>query len=269
MAKIFDHKKPSFWARLFGGNSAQKSLTAKPATTEKCPTCGGALQPRLSYPKWWCTSCNKTVSNGNITDSKSNRWEEFFDFAQIHENLRDSLRSFVGSWPSELDPKLFGGDSGLLIIRKLHSFISGSYPGFSRNGSPEYKAIDGNIARASNKFLDLMICGAVPKGQVTGTEPHAVMWDLIQRHSRSPLARLLFTLPQTHLISQANYGRKVLWVVKDGYSELFRQLSSEQILRIQLYTGVENAIFGAYKDLPEGGYLTDAVLEQQFRSLLR
>jgi hypothetical protein len=203
------------------------------------------------------------------TPAEVAQWDKFFEFAQIHESLRSSVKSFVGSWPSGVDPAIFSGSAGKQLVPKLHAFVSGPYPKLSmKDSSPEYRVINGKIARASNPFVDMMICTVIPRSRISGKEPPAAVWSLIEEYSRLPLARLLFTLPHMHLISTAEEGKAAVLVVKDGEAEMYRNLDTDQILRIQVYKGVENTILGAYDDLPEGGYLSDQAIDKQIRSLL-
>lgn len=71
-----------------------------------------------------------------------------------------------------------------------------------------------------------------------------------------------------YMASEAKKGKAVVLVVNDGDLAMYKNLGTDQIVRIQVYKGVENAIFGAYKDLPEGGYLTAEVIQQKLRSLV-
>jgi hypothetical protein len=201
--------------------------------------------------------------------SRTTEWEKFFEFAEIHESLRSSFKSFVGSWPSGVDPALFGGGAGKKLVARLHAFVTGPYPVESlKDSSPRYREIDGKIARVSNEFLDLMICTVVPRSRISGKEPPAVVWSLIEEYSRLPLARLLFTLSHLHLISWAREGKTAILITKDGDAEMYSHLDTDQILRIQVFKGVENTIFGVYHDLPEGGYLSEQAIDKKIRSLL-
>lgn len=128
--------------------------------------------------------------------------------------------------------------------------------------------MNGKIGRGSNPAKDLLICTVIPKSRIAGKEPPAAVWSLIEEYSKLPLARLLFTLPYMHLISAAKEGKTAVLVVKDGDTEMYRGLDMSQILLIQLYKGIENAMFGVYDDLPEGGYLTQEAIAKKIRSLL-
>ena len=208
-------------------------------------------------------------SGAALSGAEAGPWENFFELAQIHESLRSSFKSAVGSWPSGVDPAIFGGSAGEQLIHKLHAFVTGPYPMVSlKDAYPEYRAVNGRVARASSQFVDMMICSVIPRDRISGKEPPAAIWSLIEGYSKLPLAKLLFTLPQVHLISATKEGKATLLVVKDNDVELYRQLDTNQILQIQVYKGVENTIFGAYDDLPEGGYLSDDAIEKKIRSLL-
>lgn len=229
-----------FW-KIFGGGSKKQPTTGKPAST----------------------------SVTDKTKKQSLVWEMFFEHALIHDSLRAPVESFVGSWPDGVDPAIFSGDSGKKLIQRLHTFVTGPYPkGAQEDASPEYRAVNGKVARASNQFLDMMICMAIPRDQLAGQPPHVAIWRLIEKHSNSPLARLLFTLPHLHMMTQARNGQKVVLVVKDSDACLYSDLQTDQILKIQVYKGVENAIFGAYEDLSEGAYLNDRMIEEKIRSFL-
>jgi len=200
---------------------------------------------------------------------KVQQWDKFFVSAEIHESLRATLKSFVGSWPSGVDPTIFGGEAGKELASNIHAFLSGPYPleVFKKFG-PDYREINGKIARVSNVHLDGFIYTFVPANKISSDQPPAVIWRLIQEYSKSPLPRLLFTFPHIQKLSMAANGEAVALIVKDGEGVLYRNLTTDQILRIQVFKGVENTIFAAYDDLPKRVHLSDKVIDKRFRSLL-
>jgi hypothetical protein len=209
--------------------------------------------------------------NGSPAKSvdKAKHWDNFFEFAQIHESLRLPYKSFVGSWPSGVDPALFRGDAGKKLIARLHAFVSGPYPMKSfKDSSPECRVINGKIARGSNRVLDLVIYTVIPRNLISNEEPSIAVTNLIQEYSKLPLPRLLFTLFHLQMNSMIEEGKQVVFFIKDSESEIYRNLNQGQIMLIQVYKGVENTIFGAYDDLPEGGYLSDQAIDKKIRSLL-
>jgi hypothetical protein len=168
--------------------------------------------------------------------------------------------NFVGPWPSAVRPQAFAGDALALAIRKLHAHITGPYPVQMLQLSdtppgPAYQMVDGKIARSSSPFIDMLICAVIPRHEISSQEPHIVVWRLIEKHAASPLAKLIFTLPRIAEASKAAHeGKTAILVIED--------------IKIQVYKGVENILFGVYEDLPEGGYLSDSLVEQKMRSLL-
>jgi hypothetical protein len=187
-------------------------------------------------------------------------WQRFFELAPIHESAHAFFKSFVGAWPNGLTPSLFAGDAYRALIERLQSHITGPYPvpSLSKGDDPHkphYQMVNGKIARSSSPFIDMMICGVIPRHEMTSQEPHVAVWRLVEKYSSWPLARLLFELPYAHEASKdARDGRAGIVVIEE--------------LKIQVYKGVENVIFGAYEDLPEGGLLNDSVIEDRLRALL-
>jgi len=115
--------------------------------------------------------------------------------------------------------------------------------------------IDGKIARASNQFVDMVLCQVLPAGEPIDVEPPHLVWRLIERYSDIPLAKLLFLLPSICEASEAAKQNKAAILV------------IERML-IQVYKGIENVLFGVYEDLPEGGRLSDKAIEKKLNSLL-
>lgn len=189
-------------------------------------------------------------------------WERFFLLASIH------YKSFVGLWPPGVDLASLNSAPFEALIKRLHAHISGCHPG--RDSKPEYLPVDGKIARRSNPIIDAIVYHALPRKKLTATckeEIPAVVWRLIERHSRAPLAKLLFALPYMRLVSAKEAGMLAVLFVNHEDIPIYRDLRTDQILQIQIYKGVENTIFGAYRDLPEGGYLTDQAINRKLRSL--
>ncbi len=172
-------------------------------------------------------------------------WQQFFELAPIHESARSFFKSFVGPWPTDVRPGAFAGDAYPSLIERLQNHLNGPYPVESMRRSddpprPNYVLVGGKIARSCSPFIDMMICGVIPRHEMTSQEPHIVVWRLIKKHSSSSLAKLIFSLPLTNETSKAaTDGKAGVLVIQD--------------LKIQVYKGIENVIFGSYEDLPEGG----------------
>ncbi len=187
-------------------------------------------------------------------------WQQFFDLVPLHESAQSFYKSFVGSWPVGVTPSLFAGDAYPTLVERLQAHITAPYPVASmRSGNnppkPDYQMVNGKIARCSSPFIDMLICGVIPRHEMTSQEPHVIVWRLIEKHSCSALAKLLFPLPRmTEASKAAADGRTGVLVIED--------------VKIQVYKGIENVIFGAYEDLPEGGYLNDRIIDQKLRTLL-
>jgi hypothetical protein len=200
-------------------------------------------------------------------DAKS--WDRFFELARIEKDLRANYTSFVGSWPSEVDPDIFSVMNCERLASTLLAYISGPYPGTKINIRPEYQIVNGNIARSSNSYMDMSLSTVVPANEISGTRPEVLVWKQIEKYARCPLARLLFTFPQIYMLSKAARGEKVLWVVNDQDTKLIEKCSTDQVLKIQLYKGTENLLFDVYEALPEGGYIEDSAVAKTLRSLIR
>lgn len=241
--------------------SAQPLSTAPPTASPGRAATERAAQ-RSGFWRW-------LFGSGGKPAAPDAEWERFFQLASIHERIQPGYKSFVGLWPPEVNLTSLNGAPFGALIKRLHAHISGCHPG--RDSKPEYQAVNGKIARRSSTFIDGIVYHALPRKELTATcleEIPAVVWRLIERHSSAPLAKLLFALPHMHLASAAEAGRVAVLVVNDADIPIYRDLRTGQILQIQIYKGVENTIFGAYEDLPEGGYLTGQVIDRKLRSLL-
>ena len=93
----------------------------------------------------------------------SDEWRRFLATAPLHSTAH-GLMSLVGQWPSGVSPERFAPHNWPETIRKVKGFLEGPYPceAFS-DVKPEYIVLDdGRIARKSNRFSDLLICGVLP-----------------------------------------------------------------------------------------------------------
>ena len=235
----------SFWKRLLGREPSASNVPApKPTSSSRTE--------------------RRTVSTADDTASEKTpqlgaQWHEFFDNAPLHESAR-ALVAFVGSWPKGLDPKQFSPSTWPSIVQRVRDHLSMPYPlaGFGDGADaprPDYRMVDGKIARASNPIIDMVLCQVLPRGTTVDAEPHVLVWRLIERYSAWPLAKFLFLLPRIQDASQgAASGKAAVLVIED--------------MLIQVYKGVENTLFGAYDNLPEGGRLSDEVVDRKLRSLL-
>jgi hypothetical protein len=240
----------SIWKRLFGGSKAP-SPTSQAQTRQAT-----AAAPPVPPPK----PVQAKPSTPPPPAPAEKEWQQFFDLMPIHESMQSFFKSFIGSWPVGVTPSLFAGDTYPTLIERLQAHITGPYPVASMRSQddppkPDYQMVNGKIARCSSPFIDMLICGVIPRHEITSQEPHIVVWRLIEKHSSSALAKLLFTLPRATAASKAAAdGKTGVLVIED--------------VKIQVYKGIENILFGAYEDLPEGGYLNDSIIEQKLRALL-
>ena len=188
-------------------------------------------------------------------------WRQFFQNTHLHQSGQGVLAAFVETWPDGLDPKVFAALDISALLSRVREYQTMPYPIKALAGlgdaRPDYRMVDGKIARASNMFLDMILCQVAPLGDTLqpGEQPGHVVMRLVQRYSTLPLAQLLFLLPRTHDASEAaKAGKAAVVVVED--------------LQIQVYKGVENLLFDVYEGLPEGGRLTDARVREKLLSLL-
>lgn len=233
----------SFWKRLFGSDSSGARSTAP-----KPPLVGsGSGEAKADRPS-------------SPLDDLSPEWHRFFDNAPLHESARGALVAFVRTWPKDLDPDWFSSAKWPGIVAAVRAYISMPYPVAmlrSDTDSPaaDYRMIDGKVARASNPLIDMILCQVLPAGEPADDEPQMLVWRLIERYSEWPLARLIFLLPRLQDGSEgAASGKAAILVIED--------------LLIQVYKGVENALFDVYEGLPEGGRLSDALVERRLLSLV-
>jgi len=87
-------------------------------------------------------------------------------------------------------------------------------------------------------------------------EPGQVAWKMIEYYSEFPLARLIFLLPLMHSASEAakKSNKAVVVAIEDAL--------------VQIHKGVENVLFDAYNDIPEGGLLDGKIVIKKLRSLI-
>ena len=235
----------NFWRRLLGRQPSAANVSL--------PTAGPSSEGR------GVASTARDNASGKAPEIDA-QWREFFDNAPVHESARGPFLAFVGSWPNGIDPKQFSPANWHAIVQRVRHHLSMPYPiaGFGDGEDaprPDYRMVDGKVARASNPFIDMLICQVLPRGMPANAEPHVLTWRLIERYAAWPLAKLLFLLPRFEDASQgAASGKAAILVIED--------------MLIQVYKGVENALFGAYEDLPEGGRLSDDIMERKLRSVL-
>ncbi|MGD0815316.1 MAG: hypothetical protein ABSA83_17095 [Verrucomicrobiota bacterium] len=245
---------------LFKGATPPVPAKAQPAAskTNMANPTGPMQAPRATSPVPSANPVKPVQSPPPANVEKE--WQQFFESVPIHESGQAFFKSFVGSWPAGIQPGLFAASGYEDLVKRLQSLIAGPYPVASMSlgddpPKPDYQMVNGKIARCSSPFIDMLICGVIPRHEITSKEPHIIVWRLIEKHSSSSLAKLLFTLPRmTEASKAAAAGKAGVLVIED--------------VKIQVYKGIENVIFGAYEDLPEGGYLNDRIIEQKLRSLL-
>ncbi|MCB2099902.1 MAG: hypothetical protein KDE22_03465 [Rhodobacterales bacterium] len=187
-------------------------------------------------------------------------WHRFFRAVPLHDSTQGPVKALAGAWPDGLDPDLFAALDWPVLITRLRDYIAMPYPvamfrTLDDPPGPDYRMVDDQIARASNPALDQVLCSVVPTGFVAGTTVQEVVWNLVARYAERPLPRLLFVLPFMDRGSVAAARGDAPVVTIEG-------------LLIQIYKGVENALFDVYERLPEGGLLGDPLVERRFRDLL-
>jgi hypothetical protein len=105
--------------------------------------------------------------------------------------------------------------------------------------------------------MDMILHQAFPLARLLPDQtPTAVVWHLVKHCVSWPVSRLTFLLPRFCDTSfAATDGRNVILVPED--------------LTIQVYKGVENALYAVYDDLPEGGNLDFTAIGEKVQSFLR
>jgi len=180
-------------------------------------------------------------------------WKQFADAARFSEAGMRLLMGFVGQWPAQLQPADFAGQGISTLLEQVREYQGRPHP--KADTYPEYQVIDGQIGRASNDFLDLKICVAHPdKNQNPWPQvPGLTVFQLIRRYSEWPLSKLVFALPRVHEIFSIGPLSQMTDVPRTE-------------LMIEVYKGVEIALFDVYEALPNGR-ITDAMVEEKLKSL--
>jgi hypothetical protein len=246
----------NFFKRLFGRSSSDsKRAPAGPALSgNRAPAKGDAPKPEA----------RKTAGSTKPAAGKSlkmgSEWRRFFDNVPLDESAQAMMMAFVGSWPKGLDPNLFSKTNWPHIVSRIREHLTMPYPGpylrsMPNSPRPDYRMVDGKVARASSPFIDMILVTVLPSGTSADAEPNVLVWRLIERYSQWPLARFVFLLPRIQDASEAAAGGKKVPVVIEH-------------MLISIYTGVENALFGVYDDLPGQGRLSDKAVEDKLRSFL-
>lgn len=236
----------NFWKKLFRAKEPPKKIATK----------SGSAQPTTLTNQNPTAKPEKSVLLSNV----EKEWTQFFELVPIHESVQSFFKSFVGSWPTKLTPVAFSENGFSEFLIRLQSHINGPYPVATLNKpenpvKPSYQMVNGKIGRGYSLIIDMLIWNVIPSNQISNEEPHMIVWRLIEKYSSWPLAKLLFALPIVIKASKdATGGKAGILVIED--------------VHIQVYKGVENIIFGAYEDLPEGGYLSDDIIDKKIRMLL-
>ena len=232
----------SFWKKLFGAKESQQTTSGNAKRTA-----GPKAEPATTPP----------------SALLEKNWQRFFELVSIHESVQPFFKSFVGPWPADVRPDAFSGHGFRKFIDRLQSHIIGPYPVATlkkANHKPSYQIVNGKIARGYSYVIDMLIWGVIPTNEMssqdeTSGREHMIVWRLIEKYSSWSLTKLLFALPSVIQVSEdATDGKAGILVIED--------------VKIQVYKGIENTIFGAYEDLPDGGYLSDLIIEQKLRKLL-
>lgn len=187
-------------------------------------------------------------------------WRAFFAASPLKPEVHGPLTAFVGPWPHQIRPDILPPHLWPSVIQGIHEHITSPHPiktlrALPDPPKPDYRIVDGKVGRASSLPIDMILCQVLPRGSPKSGEPHVIVWNLIQKYAEWPLARLVFHLPRFYAASESTGGEKnVLLVIED--------------LAIQVYKGVENTLYGLYDGLPEGGRLSDKLVEQKLISFL-
>jgi hypothetical protein len=196
------------------------------------------------------------------TPDDSARLRAFLAAAPLDESQRDALVALVGVSPGGLESHNIQPDDWTGVISRIRNHIDGPYPvklyeHLPNRPFPDYRMIDGKVARASNLAYDTLLCTGFPRtrGSLAAGSPHVLVGTFIQVLSDWPLSKLIFYLPRfVEATAAAATGKSVVLIIED--------------LFIQANKGVENALFGLYDDLPEGGMFSDEALEHKLWSFL-
>jgi len=165
---------------------------------------------------------------------------------------------------AECDKKL-RGSKGKNAIELIERYITKEHPrdrmaallGTGESTRPEYQpAPDGGILRGSHIHIDMKIvsvAACLKGGTVKGydVEDHnRKAMSVIEHYASLEKVKAFFLLPY--------YVRRR--VVFEG-----RPIAPAEVCR--LYAGVENLLLEIYEELPEGGHITDEVVERKIDSL--
>lgn len=225
----------------------------RPATSKKTMVTGQSIESESSQD-------NEDMSR-NGQPVQSEEWRQFFASFPLHKGAQLVLMAFVKEWPAGLDPEILSTQDLTTVLDRVRQYQTMPYPVKILSGledaRPNYQVVDGKIARRSDPFLDMLICNIAPSGEKAepGDQPGHVVFRLIDRYAQWPLAKLVFLLPRVHDASEARIlGKAALVVV--------------QAMLIEVYKGIENVLFDVYEELPEGGRLSEELIERKLISLL-
>jgi len=123
---------------------------------------------------------------------------------------------------------------------------------------PVYKVVQGSVGRESQPNIDMKIvsvASCLPDADVDASDTTVVArmaFDAIENYASLPKVQAFFLLP---------YRLRTRTVAEESL------IPPEEACRV--YSGVENLMLEIYEELPNGGTITDEVIEQKIDELIK